>query len=63
MEKVITTFLVGLGVGAVFGIARLPVPAPSALSGVMGIAGIYGGYRLVELVLQNPDKIQQLLPV
>lgn len=37
--------------GAVFAWMKLPVPAPPVLSGVLGIVGLFGGYRLVQLLL------------
>ncbi|MFB6270725.1 MAG: XapX domain-containing protein [Halobacterium sp.] len=39
--------LTGLVVGAVFASLRIPIPAPPNLAGVMGIVGIWLGYRLV----------------
>ncbi|AHG03911.1 XapX domain-containing protein [Halobacterium sp. DL1] len=39
--------LTGLVVGAVFASLRIPIPAPGNLAGVMGVAGIWLGYRLV----------------
>ncbi|NHN40173.1 XapX domain-containing protein [Halorubellus sp. JP-L1] len=38
----------GLVAGAVFALVDAPIPAPPALAGVMGIVGIYLGYKLVE---------------
>jgi len=40
---------VGVIVGVVFGRLNLPIPAPSALAGVLGIVGIYLGYRVAGL--------------
>lgn len=37
---------VGLTVGLLFQRLGLPIPAPTALAGVLGIIGIYLGYRL-----------------
>lgn len=39
--------LTGVVVGAVFASLRIPIPAPPNLAGVMGIVGIWLGYRLV----------------
>lgn len=61
MSKIIESLLVGLVVGIVFGSMDLPIPAPRVLAGVMGIAGIYGGYTLINLVMQNWDKIVNFL--
>ena len=43
---VLATFT-GLIVGALFAYLRIPTPAPPSLAGVMGIVGIWLGYRLV----------------
>jgi XapX domain-containing protein len=37
----------GLLAGALFAFLRIPVPAPPNLAGVMGIVGIYLGYKVV----------------
>lgn len=37
----------GLLAGAVFAFVRVPIPAPPELPGIMGIIGIYLGYKLV----------------
>lgn len=38
----------GLAAGAVFTLLKLPLPAPPALPGILGIVGIFIGYKLVE---------------
>jgi XapX domain-containing protein len=38
---------VGLAVGAIFSLVRLPIPAPITFSGILGIVGIWLGYELV----------------
>ncbi len=40
---------VGLVVGFLFARLNLPIPAPPALAGVLGIVGIYLGYKLAGL--------------
>ena len=40
--------LTGLLTGVVFGFFDVPIPAPPSLAGVMGIVGIYGGYKLIQ---------------
>jgi XapX domain-containing protein len=40
----------GLVAGAVFALVDAPIPAPPAFAGVMGIVGVYLGYRIVEYV-------------
>ncbi|WP_232701902.1 XapX domain-containing protein [Halobacterium wangiae] len=44
---VVAATLTGLFVGAVFASLRIPIPAPPNLAGVMGVVGIWLGYRLV----------------
>lgn len=48
----------GAIVGIVFNLTELPIPAPPKLAGIMGIVGIYAGYRLVE----SWDLLLELLP-
>jgi XapX domain-containing protein len=62
MNKVVITTLVGIAVGLLFGLVKLPIPAPPTLSGIMGIAGIFGGYKISQYLLQHWDKIIDLLP-
>lgn len=46
----IEALVVGVAVGFLFTRLGLPVPAPSALGGVLGIVGIYLGYKLASLL-------------
>lgn len=39
--------LTGLIVGMLFGALDVPIPAPPEIAGLLGIVGIYVGYRLV----------------
>lgn len=43
-------FLTGLIAGAVFAYLQVPIPAPPTVAGVLGIVGIYIGFKLVEFV-------------
>lgn len=40
--------LTGLVTGAVFGFLQVPIPAPPEIPGILGIVGIYLGYKLIE---------------
>jgi XapX domain-containing protein len=40
--------LTGLVAGGLFAFVQVPIPAPPDLPGLLGIAGIYFGYRIVE---------------
>ncbi|MDA3129407.1 XapX domain-containing protein [Aliibacillus thermotolerans] len=46
MKELLLALLTGAIVGFLFAWIRLPIPAPPALAGVMGIVGIYLGYKL-----------------
>lgn len=47
MREIILAFVTGFLTGVVFSLARLPIPAPPTLAGIMGIVGIFAGYLLV----------------
>lgn len=47
MKEIIFALLTGLVVGVVFALLKLPIPAPPAAAGVVGIVGIYLGFKLV----------------
>ncbi|MFT4882926.1 MAG: XapX domain-containing protein [Natronomonas sp.] len=40
--------LTGFITGAVFSFAGVPIPAPPSIAGVLGIVGIYLGYKVIE---------------
>lgn len=40
-------FLAGVVAGVLFGVLRMPVPAPPTVAGLLGIVGITVGWRLV----------------
>ena len=42
--------LAGVFAGALFGIIKIPIPAPPNLAGILGIIGIYLGYKGVEWI-------------
>ena len=47
MKDIFLTTITGAGVGAVFAVFKLPVPAQPVFAGVMGIVGLWIGYMLV----------------
>lgn len=53
--------LTGLFAGALFSAIRIPIPAPPNLPGVLGIVGIYLGYKGIEW-LGFRFEILELLP-
>ncbi|WP_049890560.1 XapX domain-containing protein [Natrinema versiforme] len=48
MQLTLLALLTGLLTGVLFGSLNVPIPAPPELPGMMGIIGIYVGYRLIE---------------
>jgi XapX domain-containing protein len=52
--------LTGLVTGALFTFLGIPMPAPPELPGVMGIVGIYVGYKLVEALDVGVDLLALL---
>lgn len=54
MPKELTlSLLTGFGVGVLFSLLRLPIPAPPALAGILGIVGIYLGYMVVTFYMAS----------
>ena len=47
MKDIILSLITGSVCGAVFAVFKLPVPAPPMISGLMGILGLWLGYKLV----------------
>jgi len=47
VKEIIMTTVTGAGVGAIFALFKLPVPAPPVFAGVMGIVGLWIGYMLI----------------
>ncbi|WP_255195613.1 XapX domain-containing protein [Halorarius litoreus] len=44
----VLAFLTGTLTGAAFAFLEVPIPAPPNVAGVLGIVGIYVGFKLVE---------------
>ncbi|WP_221567340.1 XapX domain-containing protein [Alkalihalobacillus sp. TS-13] len=51
MKIALLSILCGFIVGVVFASFKLPIPAPPALAGILGIVGIYLGYKFVITVM------------
>lgn len=51
MNEIFMALLAGLIVGFIFAFLRLPIPAPPVLSGIMGIIGIFLGYKVFEMLI------------
>jgi XapX domain-containing protein len=52
--------LTGFVTGALFTFLGIPMPAPPELPGVIGIVGIYLGYKLVEAMDVGVDVLSML---
>ena len=50
MHLILLSFLTGMFMGFIFCLIKLPVPAPLNLGGIMGIVGVYSGYKLYQIV-------------
>ncbi|MFC4249324.1 XapX domain-containing protein [Natribaculum luteum] len=47
LQITVLALLTGLLTGALFRFLHVPIPAPPELPGLMGIVGIYLGYKLI----------------
>lgn len=59
-QLTVLALLTGLVTGALFRFLNVPIPAPPELPGIMGIVGIYLGYKLVEHVGVGIDLLETL---
>ncbi|PCR89570.1 XapX domain-containing protein [Natrinema ejinorense] len=56
----VLALLTGLLTGALFRFFNVPIPAPPELPGIMGIVGIYVGYRIIEYFDIGVDLLEVL---
>lgn len=59
-KLVALSFVTGLLAGAAFKYLEAPIPAPPNLAGIMGIVGIYAGYRLISHLGWSYDLLEAL---
>jgi XapX domain-containing protein len=52
--------LTGFVTGAVFSFAGVPIPAPPSIAGVLGIVGIYLGYKAIDYLGWGYNLIEAL---
>ncbi|MFD1778430.1 MULTISPECIES: XapX domain-containing protein [Fredinandcohnia] len=57
MLHIILAVFAGLLIGFLFGLTKLPIPAPPTLSGIGGILGIYLGYKIYLSILPVITKL------
>ncbi|GKU83698.1 XapX domain-containing protein [Niallia sp. NCCP-28] len=48
MKLIILALCTGFLTGFIFALLKLPIPAPGALPGIVGIIGIYAGFKVYE---------------
>ncbi|MEY7847878.1 XapX domain-containing protein [Natrarchaeobius sp. A-rgal3] len=56
----VLALLTGLLTGALFRFLNVPIPAPPELPGVVGIIGIYVGYKLIDHFEVGVDVLEML---
>ncbi|WIV67771.1 XapX domain-containing protein [Natrialbaceae archaeon AArc-T1-2] len=59
-QLTVLALLTGLLTGALFRFLQIPIPAPPELPGVMGIVGIYLGYKVVDYLDVGVDLLEAL---
>lgn len=59
-QLTVLALLTGLVTGALFRFLNIPIPAPPELPGIMGIVGIYAGYKLIEYLDVSVDLLELL---
>ncbi|ELY44440.1 XapX domain-containing protein [Natronorubrum sulfidifaciens] len=59
-ELIALGLLTGTLTGAFFALFDVPIPAPPELPGLMGIIGIYVGYKLVQAADISIDVLDSL---
>lgn len=57
---VVLSTLTGVLVGGLFAYLGIPVPVPPKLAGLMGIVGLFVGYKLVDLTGAGVDLLGRL---
>ncbi|MEF9891545.1 XapX domain-containing protein [Citrobacter sp.] len=50
MKEIILSSGIGFGIGALFTLCRIPIPAPNVLPGVLSIVFMYIGYLVVKSI-------------
>jgi len=56
MTIMLSALLVGIFIGAVFKLLKLPVPVPHDFAGIVGLIGMFAGSALVDLSIKLLQK-------
>ncbi len=59
-QLTVLALLTGLLTGALFRFLNIPIPAPPELPGIMGIVGIYLGYKVIDHFDVGVDLLESL---
>ena len=59
-QLTVLALLTGVVTGALFRFLNVPIPAPPELPGIIGIVGIYVGYKLIEYLDIGVDLLELL---
>lgn len=51
MKDILLSLTTGAICGASFAFLKLPVPAPTVIPGLLGILGIFLGYKLIGIII------------
>jgi len=53
MQQLVISLAVGLAIGVIFKLLKLPVPVPHGLGGLIGLVGMFIGSEVVAVVIQS----------
>ena len=53
MQQLLISLAVGLAIGVIFRLLKLPVPVPHGLGGLIGLVGMFIGSEVVAVVIQS----------
>ncbi|GGF36118.1 hypothetical protein GCM10010954_38870 [Halobacillus andaensis] len=53
VKEAILALVAGIFIGVVFKLIKLPLPAPPVLAGVLGVAGVYIGGKIIEMLFMK----------
>jgi XapX domain-containing protein len=53
MMEILICLAVGLVIGAIFSLFKLPLPVPHGLGGVIGLIGMFAGGHIVAILIHR----------